>query len=127
MFTPANHCGKSTKYSSKPFWIIQQTANQSPQILLEDTAYQVRIGKKEAGIAKRRIETITQNTAPSRYTQKPIEVRCHSSWNFRGGAYQYRADYNEVYRSTSSSQSKTWVIVDGQDPIVALDQNFRCN
>lgn len=126
LFTPANNCGRPSKYQSKPFWIIQQIGNQAPKVLVSDEAYQVRIWQKETGSTKRRIETIAKSSAMSRYTQKPVEVRCHSNWNFIGGNYSYRPDYNEVYRSTSSSRGKTWVIVDGQDPFVAIDQNFRC-
>lgn len=126
LFTPTNACSKPTSSQSKPFWIVQQMGNKAPQVLIADHAYQVRIWKKEAA-AKRRIETITKGNAPSRYTQKPIDVRCHSNWSFMGGGYQYRPDYIEVYRSDASSRGKTWVIVEGQDPYVAIDQNFRCS
>lgn len=128
LFTPDNNCLKLNAYKSKPFWILQYTTNQTPQMVLSTTAYQVRIWKKEAGATKRRIETILNGSALSRYTQKPVEVRCHSAWSFTGSTYTQRTDqsYVEVYRSTPSSSAKSWVVVEGQDPYVALDQNYRC-
>ncbi|WP_020559618.1 hypothetical protein [Thiofilum flexile] len=126
LFTPANSCGKPNAYQSKPFGIIQHIANQPPKVIVVDEAYQVRVWQKEAGNTQRRIETIKKGQAPSRYTQKPMEVRCHSNWSFSGGEYHYRPDYIEAYRATPSSSSKAWVIVEGQDPYVAIDQNFRC-
>ncbi|MBK8452469.1 MAG: hypothetical protein WAQ53_16600 [Thiofilum sp.] len=128
LFTPDNSCLKLNSYQSKPFWILQHSANQAPKVVVADSAYQVRILKKAAGSAKRPIETILKGSAPSRYTQKPMEVRCHGLWNFTASGYTQSSDqsYIEVYRSTPSSSAKSWVIVEGQDPYVALDQHYRC-
>lgn len=128
MFTPENNCLKINGYKSKPFWILQQKENQVPQILITDRAYQVRVWSKEARMTHRRIETILKGNAPSRYTQKPIEVKCHESWSFMSGRYIQVPDQNylEVYRSTPSSNTKTWVIVEGQDPYVKISDAYRC-
>lgn len=128
LFTPDNSCLKLNSYQSKPFWILQDSASQVPKVVVADNAYQVRILKKTAASSKRPIETILKGSAPSRYTQKPVEVRCHGLWSFTGSVYTQSSGqaYIEVYRSIHNSRAKEWVIVEGQDPYVALDQYYRC-